>query len=78
MESVSISVSSILLRRLTRTILLRLLVFQDEHLKDMEVTRPLSEDEINRLIEESREELAAVGENPDDYFKTVQTTRFMM
>ena len=38
----------------------------------------VSEDEINRLIEESREELAAVGENPDDYFKTVQTTRFMM
>ena len=37
-----------------------------------------SSDEINRLIEESREELAAVGENPDDYFKTVQTTRFMM
>ena len=41
MESVSISVSSILLKRLTRTILLRLLVFQGEHLKAMEVTKLL-------------------------------------
>lgn len=38
----------------------------------------ITEDERDGLIEESREELAAVGENPDDYFKTVQTTRFMM
>lgn len=45
---------------------------------DMAKVLNVSEDEINRLIEESREELAAVGENPDDYFKTVQTTRFMM
>ena len=45
---------------------------------DMAKALNVSEDEINRLIEESREELAAVGENPDDYFKTVQTTRFMM
>ena len=42
---------------------------------DMAKALNVSEDEINRLIEESREELAAVGENPDDYFKTVQTTR---
>lgn len=38
----------------------------------------VSEDEINRLIEELREELAAVGENSDDYFKMVESTRFMM
>ena len=38
----------------------------------------VSENEINRLIEEAREELAAVGENPDEYFKTVESTRFMM
>mgnify|MGYP006981954242 CR=1 FL=1 len=38
----------------------------------------VSEDEINRLIEKSREELVAIGENPDEYFKTVQTTRFVM
>ena len=38
----------------------------------------VSIDEINKLIEESREELVAVGENPDDYFKEVQVTRFMM
>ena len=45
---------------------------------DMAKALNVSEDEINRLIEESREELAAVGENPDDYFKTVESTRFMM
>ena len=38
----------------------------------------VSIDEINKLIEESREELVAVGENPDDYFREVQVTRFMM
>ena len=38
----------------------------------------VSENEINRLIEESRKELITAGKNPDDYFKTVQTTKFMM
>ena len=45
---------------------------------DMAKALNVSEDEINRLIEESREELIAAGQNPDDYFKTVETTRFMM
>ena len=35
-------------------------------------------EEMNRIIEEAREELAANGENPDEYFKTVETTRFMV
>lgn len=45
---------------------------------DMARAFGVSEDEINCTIEEAREELLAVGENPDDYFRTVQTTRFMM
>lgn len=38
---------------------------------DMAKALNVSENEINRLIEELREELATAGENPDDYFKTV-------
>ena len=38
----------------------------------------VSEDEMHRIIEESRQELAEAGENPDDYFREVQSTRFMM
>lgn len=45
---------------------------------DMARAFGVSEDEINRLIEELREELAAVGENPDDYFRTTQSTTYMM
>ena len=45
---------------------------------DMAKALNVSENEINRLIEELREELATAGENPDDYFKTVESTRFMM
>ncbi len=45
---------------------------------DMAKALGVSENEINRLIEESRKELITAGKNPDDYFKTVQTTKFMM
>lgn len=45
---------------------------------DMAKALGISEDEINSLIEKSKEELIAVGENPDEYFRTVETTRFMM
>ena len=38
----------------------------------------VSEEEINKIIEESREELIAAGKNPDEYFKAVETTKFMM
>lgn len=38
----------------------------------------VSHDEMQRIIEESREELIETGENPDDYFQEVQATRFMI
>ena len=38
----------------------------------------VSHDEMRRIIEKSREELIEVGENPDDYFREVQATRFMI
>lgn len=38
----------------------------------------VSHDEMQRIIEESREELIEAGENPDDYFREVQATRFMI
>lgn len=45
---------------------------------DMARAFNVSEDEMNRIIEEAREELIEAGENPDEYFKTVETTRFMV
>ena len=45
---------------------------------DMARAFGMSEDEMNRLIEEAREELIADGEDPDEYFRTVESTRFMM
>ena len=46
--------------------------------EDMARAFNASEDEMNRIIEEAREELIEAGENPDEYFKTVETTRFMV
>lgn len=46
--------------------------------EDMARAFGVSDEEMNRLIEEAREELIEAGENPDEYFKTVETTRFMM
>lgn len=46
--------------------------------QDMARAFGISEDEMNKVIEESREELIAQGENPDEYFKMVPTTRYMM
>lgn len=45
---------------------------------DMARAFNVSEDEMNRIIEEAREELIEAGENPGEYFKTVETTRFMV
>lgn len=45
---------------------------------DMARAFGMSEDEMNRIIEEAREELIADGEDPDEYFRTVETTKFMM
>lgn len=46
--------------------------------EDMARAFGISDEEMNRIIEEARGELAANGENPDEYFKTVETTRFMV
>ena len=45
---------------------------------DMARAFGMSEDEMNRIIEEAREELIADGQDPDEYFRTVETTKFMM
>lgn len=46
--------------------------------QDMARAFGLSEDEMNKVIEEAREELAEQGENPDDYFRSVPAQKFMM
>ena len=45
---------------------------------DMARAFGISDDEMNRIIEEAREELIASGKDPDEYFRTVESTRFMM
>lgn len=45
---------------------------------DMARAFGVSEEEINQLIEEAREELIADGQDPDEYFRTVEATRFMI
>lgn len=44
--------------------------------EDMARAFGVSVDEMNRIIEESRKELAVAGENPDEYFRQVEATRF--
>lgn len=38
----------------------------------------VSNEEMDKIIKESRQELIEAGENPDDYFREVQATNFMM
>ena len=45
---------------------------------DMAKAFGVSNVEMNKIIEESRQELAESGENPDHYFKEVKATRFMI
>ena len=45
---------------------------------DMARAFGMSDEEMNRIIEEAREQLIETGENPDEYFRTVETTRFMV
>lgn len=45
---------------------------------DMARAFNMSDDEIQKIIEEARKELIEVGENLDEYFRSVQSTRFMM
>ncbi len=46
--------------------------------RDMARAFNISEEEVNRMIVESREELDAKGEDPDDYFRITQSQKFMM
>ena len=45
---------------------------------DMARAFNMSDDEMQKIIEEAREELIEAGENPDEYFRSVQSTRFMI
>lgn len=38
----------------------------------------ISVDEMDRIIEEARQELIEAGEDPDEYFREVPVHRFMM
>lgn len=46
--------------------------------EDMAKAFGVSVEEVNSMIEESREELLIEGENPDEYFRSVKPMRFMM
>ena len=45
---------------------------------DMAKAFNVSDEEMDKIIEEAREELIEAGENPDEYFRSVQSTRYMM
>lgn len=45
---------------------------------DMARAFNVSDDEMQKIIEEAREELIEAGENPDEYFREVPVHRFMM
>lgn len=46
--------------------------------EDMARAFGISVEEVNQLVEESRKELIEQGEDPNEYFKQVPTSRFMM
>lgn len=46
--------------------------------QDMARAFGVSEEEMNKIIEESREELIDAGENPDEYFKTVNSMKYLI
>lgn len=45
---------------------------------DMARAFGMSNEEMNEHIREARQELAAEGKNPDDYFREVKVTRFVI
>ena len=45
---------------------------------DMARAFNVSNEEMNECIREARQELADAGENPDDYFREVKATRFVI
>lgn len=45
---------------------------------DMAKAFNISDEEMDKIIEEARQELLEAGENPDEYFREVPVHRFMM
>ena len=45
---------------------------------DMARAFGVSDEEMQRIIEESRQELIEAGENPDEYFRKVPVMGFVM
>jgi len=45
---------------------------------DMARAFGVSDEEMQQIIEDARQELVEAGENPDDYFQEVQAPRFMI
>lgn len=45
---------------------------------DMAKAFNVSDEEMDKIIEEVRQELLEAGENPDEYFREVPVHRFMM
>lgn len=45
---------------------------------DMARAMGVSNEEMQKIIEDAREELIEAGENPDEYFREVPVHRFMM
>lgn len=45
---------------------------------DMARAFNVSDEEMRKIIEESREELIEAGENPDEYFREIPVHRFML
>lgn len=45
---------------------------------DMAKAFGVSEDEMQKIIEEAREELIEAGEDPNEYFREVPVQKFMM
>jgi len=45
---------------------------------DMARAFSVSNEEMDKIIKESRQELIEAGEDSDDYFREVKSTRFMM
>lgn len=45
---------------------------------DMARAFNISDEEMQKIIQEAREELIKVGEDPNEYFREVKTTKYLM
>ena len=54
------------------------LIYLDTCRRISEITGNVSDDEMDKIIKEAREELIEAGEDPNEYFKEVPVHRFMM